>query len=54
MLEENLNDNNSDGLSGQSKVLEGKALILVNMSKFVVEIVGTAVLGIFYLLMGDK
>jgi hypothetical protein len=24
------------------------------MSKFVVEIVGTAVLGIFYLLMGDK
>lgn len=50
MLEENLNE----GSSQQSKVLEGKALLMVNMSKFVVEIVGTAVLGVFYLLMGDK
>mgnify|MGYP000955695499 CR=1 FL=1 len=50
MLEENLNE----GSSNQSRVLEGKALLMVNMSKFVVEIVGTAVLGLFYLLMGDK
>ncbi len=51
MLEENLNDG---GSSNQSKVLEGKALIMVNMSKFIVEIVGTATLGVFYLLMGNK
>ena len=30
-----------------------KQYVLVNLSKFLVEMVGTAVLGIFYLLIGD-
>lgn len=31
-----------------------KQYILVNFSKFIVEMIGTAVLGIFYLNIGDQ
>lgn len=31
-----------------------KQYILVNLSKFIVEMIGTAVLGIFYLNIGDQ
>jgi glycerol uptake facilitator-like aquaporin len=31
-----------------------KAYFLVNLSKFIVEMIGTAVLGIFYLMIGDQ
>lgn len=42
------------GASMQSSMMTTKQYFLVNLSKFIVEIVGTAVLGIFYLMMGDK
>jgi len=42
------------GNSLTSSSLTTKQYILVNLSKFVVELVGTAVLGIFYLLIGDQ
>jgi glycerol uptake facilitator-like aquaporin len=44
----------SPGASMTSSMLTTKQYIMVNLSKFVVEVVGTAVLGTFYLLMGNK
>jgi len=53
-----MTDGDSDGSGGHqsltSNMMTTKQYILVNLSKFVVEIVGTAVLGVFYLLMGDQ
>ena len=53
-----MTDDHSEGSGGHgsltSNMMTTKQYILVNLSKFVVEVVGTAVLGIFYLLMGDQ
>ena len=43
-----------EGASMTSSMLTTKQYIMVNFSKFVVEVLGTAVLGTFYLLMGNK
>jgi len=43
-----------DKRSLQSSALTTKQYFLVNLSKFIVELVGTTVLGLFYLLMGDQ
>jgi len=43
-----------EGASMTSSMLTTKQYIMVNLSKFVVEVLGTAVLGTFYLLMGNK
>jgi hypothetical protein len=40
--------------SGESQVLTTKEYILVNLSKLIVEIAGTAILTIFYHLMGGN
>ena len=37
-----------------SKNLTSKQYFMVNLSKFVVEMVGTATIGIFYLMIGDQ
>jgi len=55
-LEENLNneEEHDDIVSGSHKShLTGKDLILVNLSKLLIEFVGTATMAIFYLLLGD-
>jgi len=43
-----------ENASHGSSNLSTKQYFLVNLSKFVVEIVGTGVLGFFYIMMGDK
>ena len=51
-------DENSPGSplnqSLESSSLSAKQYFLVNLSKFIVEIVGTACIGIFYFLMGEQ
>lgn len=47
--------NNSDEKKSlESNALTTKQYILVNLSKLVVEVLGTAAIGIFYILMGDQ
>ena len=41
-------------MSNSSSRLSPKQYILVNMSKFIVEMVGTCVVGVFYSLIGDR
>jgi len=52
-LEENLNNDDSIVSTGSSK-LGGKALIMVNFSKLIVEFVGTTTIAVIYLLLGDQ
>jgi glycerol uptake facilitator-like aquaporin len=40
--------------SMESKNLSAKQYFMVNLSKFIVELVGTATLGIFYVMIGDQ
>ena len=44
----------SGNASLTSTMMTKKQYVLVNMSKFIVELVGTMVLGIFYLTIGDS
>ena len=52
--ENQFEEDGGDGGSLESNQLSTKQYFLVNLSKFVVEMLGTAVLGTFYLLMGDS
>jgi len=47
-------DSPGGNMSNSSTRLTTKQFILVNISKFIVELVGTLVIGIFYALIGDK
>ena len=53
-MEENLSPESSEQSYSSRRSLTHKEFILVNMSKMVVEFIGTAMIGVFYILMGNR